>query len=257
MKSLQSSLASAASLVLLASCLAQAAPYYFYLDAPAAAPEAPKQVAEAAGQMQEVAGQAQEAVGQTLAKQPGLQQVGPDGQLPHRIHGHLTDLYSHGSTAMRGVVDKMQPDLKNIGKDLSEVYQATRSEMGRRIEPLAQTVRPFIDQAQKAVAPYMSQAREEVPKLINQAGPALSKVGDSVRDGLTGVWSKLNGANQQQQQLQQPLAAGAGQTVKSVQDQIQSAAEQAKQHVSNTVAQAQAPEAAAAAPAAQAPAASR
>ena len=117
--------------------------------------------------------------------------VGPTEQLPQRIHGHLNELYTHGSSAVKSVVDTVQPDLSNIGKDLTDVYHVTRDNVGKRIEPLAQTVRPYIDHAQKVISPYMSQAKEEVPKLIQQAGPALSKVGEQVRDGITGVWGKL------------------------------------------------------------------
>lgn len=151
-------------------------------------------------------------------------------ELPQRIHGHLEQLYNHGSTAVKNVVDTMQPDLSNIRKDLGDVYQVTRDNVGRRIEPLAHTVRPYIDHAQKVVAPYVNQAKEEVPKLINQAGPAISKVGEQVRDGLTGVWDKITSVGQPESAAQQ------------VASQAQKAGEQVQQAATNAIQQA--PEAA-------------
>lgn len=134
------------------------------------------------------------------AAQDGIQQAEqqvaqPGGALPQRIQGHLGDLLSHSGSAVKNVAESLRPDVSNIGKDISEVYQVTRDNVNSRVvEPLSHTVRPYIDHAQKVVAPYVNQAKEEVPKLINQAGPALSKVGGQVRDGLSEVWSRISSA---------------------------------------------------------------
>ena len=195
--------------------LAQAAPYYyFFQDAPqpvASAQETVQRAASDAGQqVQQMAGQAQEAVGG--AAQQAADQVGQaGGQISDRFHGHLSELYSHGKTAVRGAVDTVHPDFKNIGQDLTDAYQKTRTQVGKQIEPLAQTVRPYLDHAHKVVEPYVSQVREEMPKLIGQAKPALSKVGEHVRDSIQGVIKKMNGDEQQPA----PAAAARGRAARS------------------------------------------
>lgn len=184
---------------LLLADLTLASPFYYYFqDASPPAPDnGAAELANQGGQQEVVANKMQQVAGQA---QEALAGDGSQDQLPKRIHGHLSELYSHGSSAMKNVVDTVQPDFKNIGKDLNDVYQATRTQVGKKIEPLAQTVRPYIDHAQKVVAPYVTQAKEEVPKLINQAGPALSKVSEQMRDTISGVLGKLkpNGAGGQQ-----------------------------------------------------------
>lgn len=146
-------------------------------------------------------------------------------KLPNRIHNHLNQLYQHGSTAVKSLAHQVQPDIKNIGQDISEAYQVTRDNVGKRIEPIAQTVRPFIDHAQKVVAPYIHQVEQEVPKLMHQAGPAISKVGEQVRDGITGVWHKVKANVGPTDQLSQ---SGA----QDVADATQQVAQQANQQMS-------------------------
>lgn len=215
----------------------QAKPYYyFFQDAPEpTAPEAGAAQVTNADALKEAA----EKAGQQVANAASTarQEAGQGAS----IRGHLSDLYTHGSSAMRGVVDTVQPDIKNIGKDLSEAYQATRTQVGKTIEPLAQTVRPYIDQAQKMVAPYVSQAREEVPKLINQAGPTLHKVGEQVRGKLSGVIDKLrpaNGGSGLQAAGQQMMASGQ-EHVQSAASSVQQAGQEAQASVQNAAQQAQ------------------
>lgn len=183
------------------------------------------------------------------------QQVSAGGeQLPKRIQGHLTQLYSHGSSAMKNVVDTVQPDLSNIGKDLTDVYQVTRDNVGKRIEPYANTVRPYLDHAQKVITPFVNQAREEVPKLITQAGPAIAHVGEQViqqarptvgkiteqvRDGISGVWNKLTQAAPNQQKVAnfeaQPLAQ-AQQVVAGATNEATQVASQVNQEAASAAA---------------------
>jgi len=175
--------------------VAQASPYYFFSSGEpslgaATGQEIKETAKEASGQVKQIASDAKQGVAQLASG--GADAPKSDGQLPTRIQGHLSELYTHGSSAIHSVVDKVQPDIKNIGRDITDAYQATRSEVGKRIEPLAQTVRPYIDQY---VSPYVNQAREEVPKLINQAKPTLSNLGEQVRGGITGVWSKIGGTH--------------------------------------------------------------
>lgn len=167
----------------------------------------------------EAVDQAQQAV-QDGTQQAEQQVAQPGGALPQRIQGHLGDLLTHSGSAVKGVAESLRPDVSNIGKDLSEVYQVTRDNVNSRVvEPLTHTVRPYIDHAQKVVAPYVNQAKEEVPKLINQAGPALSKVGGQVRDGLSEVWSRISSATS-------GTGSTAQQTVQSGADQAASGAQQ-------------------------------
>lgn len=196
------------------SSLAQAEPFYYWYQAA----EAPNDVA------QQSANQIPQAVGDAANGVPG-QVGGQNGeQLPGRIHNHLNQLYQHSSTAVKSLADQVQPDIKNIGQDLSEAYHVTRDNVGRRIEPLAQTVRPYIDHAQKVVAPYIQQVEEEVPKLIHQAGPAMARVGEQVRDGITGVWHRVTANGN-------PSSDVSGQ-VQSMAQNVADGAQQANQQVS-------------------------
>lgn len=209
-------------LLVSAASVVSGRPYYFMFEQPASE----------ASQTPQAIGQQVAAAGEQLQAQAQGQPGAPE--LPKRIQGHLSELYSHGSSAVRGVVDQVHPDLKNIGKDISEVYAATRDNVGRRIEPLAQTVRPFLDHAQKVVAPYVNSAREEVPKMIKQAGPVLEKV----RDGVSGFVDKMKTGIQQavqpgQQQQQQPL--------QQAQAQVQQVADSARSAVDNVIHTNQAP----------------
>lgn len=196
------------------SSLASAEPFYYWYQAA----EPPKDAA------QQSANQISQAIGDGAAGQVGGQNT---EQLPDRIHNHLNQLYQHSSTAVKSLADQVQPDIRNIGQDLSEAYHVTRENVGRRIEPLAQTVRPYIDHAQKVVAPYIHQVEEEVPKLIHQAGPAMARVGEQVRDGITGVWHRVtaNGnptsdvTGQQTQSLTQNVADGGQQVAQQANQQ--------------------------------------
>lgn len=195
-----------------------AKPYYYFFQG---APEPEQQTqAQVAGNIENGA----QAVGQQ-AQQQGLKTE----QLHDKITGHLGQLYNHGSTAVKNVVDNVAPDLKNIGADLTEVYHVTGDNVGKKIEPLANNVKPYINQAQKAMAPYVSQAKEEVPKLINQAGPALTKVGEQVRDGLTGVWEKIKTVGNQDQTI--------GGQFHQVGNQVQQMGEKAQTKVHDAVGQ--------------------
>lgn len=170
------------AIVLVASVLsigfASAKPYYFFHEVPV-----PQPIQQAAENVANHAQQKGEQVGE---------------QLPQRIQGHLGQLYSHSSSAVKSLADSVQPDIKNIGQDITDAYHVTRDNVGKRIEPLAQTVKPYIENAQKAVAPYVDQAREEVPKLINKAAPAIQKVGETVRQSISGVWGRLASSAGQQ-----------------------------------------------------------
>lgn len=209
--------------------VAQAAPFYYYFADDAAAAPAPTGVADqakdAAGQAQQAASQAKDSIKDTMqqAQDKVASATGSSaGEAPirERITGHMSDLYSHGSSAMKGLVHTVEPDIKNIGKDLTEVYEQTRTQMGKRIEPLAHTVRPYIDQAQKAVAPYVSKAREEVPK-------AMSKVS-------TAVWSKIQGSGHQGQEGQT-----VGEQVQHATNSIQKEADKAAGEAANSAQQQQ------------------
>lgn len=200
-------------LALTFSSLVAAKPFYFFQQAAEpVSQDAIKATQQGTNQIAQVAGDV-------------INGVGPNNEpIPSRIHNHLNQLYQHGSTAVKSLADQVQPDIKNIGQDISEAYQVTRDNVGKRIEPIAQTVRPYIDHAQKVVAPYIQQVEQEVPKLIHQAGPAISKVGEQVRDGITGVWQKVtaNGGS-----TEQMVQSGA----QNVADGTQQVAQQAAQQI--------------------------
>lgn len=78
------------------------------------------------------------------------------------VSGQTTEQANQASEGISGYFNKLYSSSSNAVKSLSDTVQ-----------------------------PYVNQAKEEVPKLINQAGPAITKVGEQVRDGITGAWSKL------------------------------------------------------------------
>lgn len=201
-------------LLLISVSCSLAKPYYYFFQADEAA--------------QKAAADAQ-AAAQSVQQQIKLPEVGQqvDGELKHKISGHLNSLYQHGSSAVKSLADTVQPDFKNIGQDITEVYHVTGERVNKKIEPLAQNVKPYIDQAQKAV----ERTREEVPKLIHQAGPALTKVGSQVRDGISGVLDKLKSAHNPE-----PSPAGA---LQQAGEQVQQAGQQVQQAATGTMQQAQ------------------
>lgn len=160
--------------------------------------------------------------------QPAEVEQANSDPLHGRIHGHMNQLLSHGGSAVMSAVEQVQPDLRNIGKDLTDATQVIRDNVGKRIEPLAQTVRPYIDHAQKVVAPLVKQAREEVPKMINQAGPTISNLGEQVRTGLSGVWDRISSVASQATQA-------ISQSGQSAQNQAQQAGANLQNSVNNAV----------------------
>lgn len=214
-----------ASLVLLTTVVVCVSGKPYWQDLPAQPrPAIPASVAAAANAAEQIQQQAQMSPQNTGS-----------GPLHERIHGHMNQLLSHGGSAIMGAVEKVQPDLKNIGKDFSDALQVTRTNVGKRIEPLAQTVRPYLDHAQKVVAPIVSQAREEVPKLINQAGPKISNLGEQVRTGLSGVWGKLTSVASQATQGVQNAAQSLGQNGQNGLNQIQQAGDQLQKSATDAV----------------------
>lgn len=211
----------ACSLVVIGLVLGASAKPYWHDQAAQSQQAIPPSVAAAANAAEKIQQQAQNPNG--------------SNQLHERIHGHMNQLLSHGGSAVMSAVEKMQPDLKNIGQDFSEALQVTRNSVGKRIEPLAQTVRPYLDHAHKVVAPIVSQAREEVPKLINQAGPTISNLGEQVRTGLSGVWGKLTSVASQASQGVQSAAQSLGQSGQNGLNQVQRATEQVPKSTSNAL----------------------
>lgn len=178
-------------LVVIACQPTQGRPYFFFQSAQPSPTEAPTSE-KVASEAKETAVKAEQAV-QSATNQARETISGVNvPKLPQKLSGHLSSLYEHGQTAMKGVVDTVQPDISNIGRDITEIYQQTRENVGRRIEPIGQTLKPLIDHAQKVVAPYMNQAREEVPKLLEQARPTIAKAGEQIRGGLNTAWSRIS-----------------------------------------------------------------
>lgn len=194
MSSVSSSILGTLLLVALLTSQAIAMPYFYFVD-----PEP----------------QSQQVV---KAAEANAQQQQQPGELPQRLQGHLNQLLSHGNSAMHSIVESIQPDIKNLGRDLTDVMHATRENVGKRIEPLANT-------AQKSMGPLIDQAREDIPK-------ALTKVGEQVK----GVWEKMTSGAQQPGVLGytsgSPLTtANMAQEAQKLGGQIQQAAQQAVQTV--------------------------
>lgn len=148
--------------------------------------QAPKELAkEANEQIQKVTSSAREGLADATT-------INGEQRLPQRFSGHISSLYNHGSTAMKSVVDTVQPDISNLGKDISDMYHQTRVQIGHRIEPIGQTIKPMIENAQKLVSPYVNHVKDEVPKLIEQARPTIVKAGEQLRGGLHNAWDKIS-----------------------------------------------------------------
>lgn len=194
---------------------AEARPFYFYQAAEPAPPETAveslqKDAQSATQQVTDQAKKLADQMGQHARQAQNYVQGAINSPQAQGITSHLGSLYEHGSSAMRSVMETVRPDISNLGHDLSDLASRTRDGLNSRIQPIGQTLRPYIDHAQKVVAPYVNQAKEEVPKLIEKAGPTLHKA----RESISSAWDKLStsvssAANSMTSQAQQGGEAAA------------------------------------------------
>lgn len=180
---------------------AGASPFYFFADSPTASKVDPSGAVTAVEQhVHPHVHQFHHAVQQT-----GEETRQKPGESPEefrmRVAGHLAQFARHGSSAVKNAAEQVQPDLKNLGKDLSDTYQQTRDSIAERIKPVAQTVKPFIE----------------------QAGRVVSKVGEQVRDNIQGLYSSIKEKTAQQQQQQQQLTGAANEAQKKLSGSINEA----------------------------------